>query len=114
MAAVRRTAELQVLNDVSTDFTAYRTQRTRVLMLRDTYLPKAQSARDIVEYAYRRGGQSLLDFLDAQRSYRETALAHSAGAGRLLGLDLPSSRPMSVAGSMAAAVVRDTAHSSIK
>jgi len=85
VAAVRRATELQVLNDVNTDFTAYRTQRMRVLMLRDTYLPKAQEARDIVEYAYRRGGQSLLDFLDAQRSYRETALAHLQALGAYWG-----------------------------
>lgn len=85
VAAVRRTAELQVLNDVNTDFTVYHTQRARVLMLRDTYLPKAQNARDIVEYAYRRGGQSLLDFLDAQRSYRETALAYLQALGAYWG-----------------------------
>jgi cobalt-zinc-cadmium efflux system outer membrane protein len=54
-------------------------------MLRDTYLPKAQNARDIVEYAYRRGGQSLLDFLDAQRSYRETALAYLQALGAYWG-----------------------------
>jgi outer membrane protein TolC len=41
----------------------------------------ATRARDTVEYAYRRGGQSLLDFLDAQRSYRETALAHLQALG---------------------------------
>jgi outer membrane protein TolC len=41
-----------------------------------SYLPKATQARDTVDYAYRREGASLLDFLDAQRSYRETALAH--------------------------------------
>jgi outer membrane protein, heavy metal efflux system len=81
VAAVRRATELQVLNDVNTDFTAYHTQRMRVLMLRDTYLPKAEDARNIVEYAYRRGGQSLLDFLDAQRSYRETALAQIQALG---------------------------------
>jgi len=37
-----------------------------------------------VEYAYRRGGQSLLDFLDAQRTYRETALAHLQAVGAYL------------------------------
>jgi len=85
VAAVRRSTELQVRNDVSTDFTTYQTQRQRVMTLRDTYLPKAQDARDIVEYAYRRGGQSLLDFLDAQRSYRETALAHLQALGAYWG-----------------------------
>src|SRR5207302_491360 len=55
--------------------------RERVVMLRDTYLPKAQQARTTVEFAYRRGGASLLDFLDAQRTYRETALEHLRAIG---------------------------------
>jgi len=45
------------------------------------YLPKAQRARDTVEFAYRRGGMSLLDFLDAQRTYRETSLEHLRALG---------------------------------
>ena len=39
------------------------------------------SARDTVEYAYRRGGASLLDFLDAQRTYRETSVQHLQALG---------------------------------
>lgn len=31
-------------------------------------------ARETVEFAYRHGGATLLDFLDAQRTYREMAL----------------------------------------
>jgi len=81
VAAVGRATELLVVNDVNTDFTTYRTQRERVVSLRDVYVPKATTARDTVEYAYRRGGQSLLDFLDAQRTYRETALAHLQALG---------------------------------
>ncbi|MGD1025441.1 MAG: TolC family protein [Candidatus Sulfotelmatobacter sp.] len=36
----------------------------------------AQDSRDISEYAYRRGAASLLDFLDAERSYRSLQLAY--------------------------------------
>ncbi len=36
----------------------------------------AQKDRDISEYAYQRGAVSLLDFLDAERSYRATQLAY--------------------------------------
>jgi cobalt-zinc-cadmium efflux system outer membrane protein len=57
------------------------TQREKLLLLRDTYLPKAQRVRDTVEFAYRRGGVSLLDFLDAQRTYRETSLEHLRALG---------------------------------
>ena len=60
-------------------------QRDKVLLLRDTYLPKAQRARDTVEFAYRRGGLSLLDFLDAQRTYRETSLEHLRTLGAYWG-----------------------------
>jgi len=82
--AVRQATALQVLAALDTDLTTAATQRDRVLRLRDVYLPKATLARDTVEYAYRRGGQSLLDFLDAQRSYRETALAHLQALGAYL------------------------------
>jgi len=38
-----------------------------------------------VEFAYRRGGLSLLDFLDAQRTYRETSLEHLRTLGAYWG-----------------------------
>ena len=40
------------------------------------YLNVAQQSRDITEYSYKRGAASLLDFLDAERSYRATQLAY--------------------------------------
>jgi cobalt-zinc-cadmium efflux system outer membrane protein len=83
--AFREATALQVLAALDTDREAALIQRERVISLRDVYLPKARQARDTVEYAYRRGGQSLLDFLDAQRSYRETALAHLQALGAYLG-----------------------------
>jgi cobalt-zinc-cadmium efflux system outer membrane protein len=82
--AVREAIALQVLAAVDTDLAAAATQRERVVRLRDVYLPKATQTRDTVDYAYRRGGVSLLDFLDAQRSYRETALAHLQALGAYL------------------------------
>ncbi len=82
--AVRQATALGVLAAVDTDLTSAVTQRDRVISLRDVYLPKATRARDTVDYAYRRGGASLLDFLDAQRSYRETALAHMQALGAYL------------------------------
>jgi cobalt-zinc-cadmium efflux system outer membrane protein len=82
--AVRQATALQALAALDTDLITAATQRDRVLRLRNVYLPKATQARDTVEYAYRRGGQSLLDFLDAQRSYRETAVAHLQALGAYL------------------------------
>jgi cobalt-zinc-cadmium efflux system outer membrane protein len=40
------------------------------------YLDVSQKSRDISEYAYRRGASTLLDFLDAERSFRATQLAY--------------------------------------
>jgi len=79
--ALRQAALLQTLADVDTAYSTIRLQRDRVAVLRDTYLPKAEQARQTVEYAYRRGGVSLLDYLDAQRTFRETALEHLRALG---------------------------------
>jgi len=74
--ALQQAVAIQALAEVDTALTAVSVSRDKVVLLRDTYLPKAQRVRDTVEFAYRRGGVSLLDFLDAQRTYRETALEH--------------------------------------
>ena len=80
-AALQQVAAAQALADVDTAYSGLQIQRERVALLRDTYLPKAQRARQTVEFAYRRGGVSLLDFLDAQRVYRETALEYIRALG---------------------------------
>ncbi len=74
MDAVRDAVTVQALSEVDTALAAVQSEQGKVRALRDTYLPKATQARDTVEFAYRRGGVSLLDYLDAQRTYRETAL----------------------------------------
>jgi cobalt-zinc-cadmium efflux system outer membrane protein len=52
------------------------------------YLQQAQDSRDISQYAYERGAASLLDYLDAERSYRATQLAYrQALASYMLGLE---------------------------
>ena len=81
VAAAREAVAIQALADVDTALTALGTERDKLTLLRDKYLVKAQEARDLTEYAYRRGGVSLLDFLDAQRTYRETALEYVRALG---------------------------------
>jgi outer membrane protein, heavy metal efflux system len=71
----------QALSEIDTAFGAMLTEREKVTTLRDNYLPKAQKARDIVEFAYGRGGVSLLDFLDAERTFRETSLEYLRSLG---------------------------------
>src|SRR4029453_19429913 len=57
------------------------TEREKAQRLGDVYLPRAERVRATVEFAYRRGGLSVLDLLDAQRTYRETALEHVRALG---------------------------------
>ncbi len=79
--AVRDAVVIRALSEVDTALAAVDTERGKVEVLRDTYLPKAKQARETVEFAYRRGGVSLLDYLDAQRTYRETALQYLHALG---------------------------------
>ena len=59
-----------------------------IQLYRSGYLDEAQQDRDISEYAYKRGAASLLDFLDAERSYRATQLAYRQSlAAYLLALE---------------------------
>ena len=81
LSAVSRAVGLQALAEVDTAVATAMTEQEKVHRLREVYLPKARQVRDTVEYAYRRGGLSLLDFLEAQRSYRETALAEIQALG---------------------------------
>jgi cobalt-zinc-cadmium efflux system outer membrane protein len=70
--AAREAMAVQILAEVDGALASLRTERQKLDLLRDVYLPKARRARDTVEFAYRRGGVSLLDYLDAQRTYRDT------------------------------------------
>jgi cobalt-zinc-cadmium efflux system outer membrane protein len=66
----------QVLTDVKDALENLHSNDQIVGLYRSGYLNEAQQSRDISEYAYRRGAASLLDFLDAERSYRATQLAY--------------------------------------
>jgi outer membrane protein, heavy metal efflux system len=65
-----------VLSDVLTAYEAVKSNEEIVQLYTSGYLKQAQDSRDISEYAYKRGAASLLDFLDAERSYRATQLAY--------------------------------------
>ncbi len=83
-----RFASGQVLTDVRDAFENLRTNDQIVDLYRSGYLDQAQQSRDITEYAYRHGAASLLDFLDAERSYRATQLGYrQALASYLLALE---------------------------
>ena len=67
-------ARAQVYSDVDS---AYATVNSTIVLLKpykEMYLTQAERVRDTVSFAYQHGGASLLDFLDAQKEYRDTEL----------------------------------------
>jgi cobalt-zinc-cadmium efflux system outer membrane protein len=72
----QKAASSQVLTDVKDAYEALQESARIAQLYRGSYLEVAQKSRDISEYAYRRGALALIDFLDAERSYRATQLAY--------------------------------------
>ncbi len=73
---LRTANEAQVFSDVDS---AYYTLVQSLNLLRPyktKYLPLASDIRDRMTVAYQHGGASLLDYLDAEKSYRDTRLAY--------------------------------------
>jgi outer membrane protein, heavy metal efflux system len=73
---LRDTAQLAALHDVDS---AYATLESTLKLLRPyktKYLKEAQDIRSTVSFAYLHGAASLLDFLDAQKQYRDTQLSY--------------------------------------
>jgi cobalt-zinc-cadmium efflux system outer membrane protein len=78
----------QVLTDVKDAYEGLKSNDKVVLLYRDKYRDVAKKSRDIADYAYHRGGIALLDFLDAERSYRAAELGYrQALASYLLALE---------------------------
>jgi cobalt-zinc-cadmium efflux system outer membrane protein len=72
----QQSASDTVLSDVANAYEAVRSNQEVVQLYTSGYLKQAQDSRDISEYAYKRGAASLLDYLDAERSYRAVELAY--------------------------------------
>jgi len=81
-AAITQSQELaaeaneQVMSDVVTAYEGVHTNDQIITLYRSGYLDQTTQSRDISQYAYQRGATSLLDFLDAQRSYRANQLSY--------------------------------------
>ena len=90
---LRDAAEAQLLSDVDS---AYWTLVQNVNLLKPykgKYLPLATDVRDRTTFSFQNGGASLLDFLDAEKSYRDTRLAYL----NLLGSYLTAAAQMNMA-----------------
>jgi cobalt-zinc-cadmium efflux system outer membrane protein len=78
----------QVSTDVVTAFANLQSNDQIIQLYRGGYLDQAKQSRDISEYAYHKGAASLLDYLDAERTYRANQLAYrQALASYMLALE---------------------------
>ena len=68
-------AKLQALTDVDKSWRAYELNQQLVKLYDETAVSRAKQSLDIAEKAYERGGTSLLEVLDARRTYRQTLVA---------------------------------------
>ena len=69
-------ARNQVLQDVESAYASFESSRERVQLYELTYSSESKESLDIEQFSLQRGGASVLDFLDAERTYRSTQLAY--------------------------------------
>ncbi len=67
-------ARNQVVNDVDQAWAALTTAQDQARRYNSHYLAESDRVRDNLEYSYRHGGATLLDYLDALRDYRQIHL----------------------------------------
>ncbi len=81
-------ARNQVVSDVNTAWVGYQTAQTQAARYRSKYLAEAAHVRDNVEFSYRNGNTTLLDYLSALADYRQVNLtALNADLQLLLSLE---------------------------
>jgi cobalt-zinc-cadmium efflux system outer membrane protein len=68
--------EAQVVNDVEAAFAGFTGARRRVERMEARLLERARRARDLVQIQYQKGAASLLEYLDAQRTYISTNIEY--------------------------------------
>jgi cobalt-zinc-cadmium efflux system outer membrane protein len=66
----------QVFSDVDSAYTSLIGALNLLKPYKDKYLEEAREIRDTVEFSYRQGGNTLLDYLDAEKAYRDVRLAY--------------------------------------
>lgn len=76
-ASTRAAVETAVRLDVQQAVNAVEVNRARVQYIEREHLQRARESRDIVLASYRLGTADLIDFLDAQRAFRDTLRTHN-------------------------------------
>jgi len=80
--AIAQATELQdfarstVLTDVVNAYATFQTSEKVLTLYQSGYLDQAKQSLDITTYVYQQGSGTLLDLLDAERTYRSTQLAY--------------------------------------
>ena len=69
---LRQKAEAQIVADVETAWAQLTGTKSLVERMQHTLLQRAQTARDLIRVQYEKGAASLLDLLNAQRTYSAT------------------------------------------
>ena len=69
-------ARAQVFSDVDSAYVTLVSTVNLLLPYKDRYLKLAEDTRNRVQFSYQHGGSSLLDYLDAEKSYRDVKLAY--------------------------------------
>ena len=73
---LRDANEAQVFSDVDSAYWTLVQNLNLLKPYKTKYLPLATDVRDTVSYSYQNGAASLLELLDAEKSYRDTRLAY--------------------------------------
>jgi cobalt-zinc-cadmium efflux system outer membrane protein len=69
-------AQAQVFSDVDSAYVTLVSALNLLRPYRDKYLKLAEDTRNRISFSYQNGGNSLLDYLDAEKAYRDTRLAY--------------------------------------
>jgi cobalt-zinc-cadmium efflux system outer membrane protein len=72
----RDAAEAQVFNDVDSAYYTLVSGLNLLRPYREKYLKLAEDTRNKIAFSYQNGGASLLDYLDAEKAWRDTRLAY--------------------------------------
>jgi cobalt-zinc-cadmium efflux system outer membrane protein len=73
---LRNAAEAQVYSDVDSAYVTLVSVLNLLRPYKTKYLKLATDTRDRVAFSYQNGGNSLLDYLDAEKAYRDVRLAY--------------------------------------
>jgi len=89
----REAVQAQVFGDVDSAYFTLVSALNLLRPYRDKYLKLAESNRDRQAFSYQNGGASLLDYLDAEKAFRDTRLAYL----NLIGAYLTAAAQMNMA-----------------